>query len=93
MLLILFLCVLQVCVMHISACCFVFTSDKVESNKTILYLEGKVAKSALVLLEEQVSCSGVNLHEIAVFCALSFMLFYKIPELLITACTFVASQN
>lgn len=68
-LLILFLCVLQACVMHISACCFVFTSDKVESKKSTPYLEGTAAKSALVLLEEQVPCSGVNLHKIAVFCA------------------------
>jgi len=39
-----------------------------------------VTKSALVLLEEQVPCSGVNLHEIAVFCALNLTLFYKIPD-------------
>lgn len=89
----LILCLLQVCVTHIPACVFVFISDKVESKKSTLYLVRKVAKSVLVLPEEQVPCSGVNLHEIAVFCILSFMLFYKIPELLIMAFIFIALRT
>lgn len=93
MLLILFLDVLQVCVMRISAFCFIFTSNKVEMENFTLYLEMKVSKFVLVLLDEQVPCSGVNLHEITVFCALSFMLFYKIPALLIMGFIFIASQN
>lgn len=68
-LLILFLYVLQFCVMHISAFSFIFTSNKVETENFTLYLEKKVTKFVLVLLEEQVPCSGVNLHEITLFCA------------------------
>lgn len=34
-----------------------------------------------------------KLHEIAVFCALSFMSFYEIPELSIMDFIFIASQK
>lgn len=92
-LLVLFLSVFQVCVMYIFAFCFISTSDKVEAKKPTQCLEGQKSNSVQGPLEEQVPLPQVRLHEIAVFCTSSFMLFYKIPELLIVAIILFASQN